>query len=368
MLLKIAVLPGDGIGPEVIAAAVSVLDAIAQSFHHKLDLAYAPIGGAALTATNEPLPADTLRACLSSSAVLLGAVGAPQFDNHPSHLRPESGLLKLRQELGAFANLRPAAFYPSLSAISPLRREIVEHTDILIVRELLGGLYFGEPRSLEGRGPERHAINTMRYSETEVVRIARIAFELTRTRRRKLTSIDKANVLECSRLWRQIVSETAKDYLDVQLSHMYVDSAAMMLVMRPADFDVILTENMFGDILSDEAGGIIGSLGLLASASIGAPVALYEPVHGSAPTIAGQGIANPLGAILSTALLLRHSFGLEREAACIERAVGKVLEQGNRTADLAHPGEKKIGTAEMAHKVADAVTEFASATSHQQPA
>jgi 3-isopropylmalate dehydrogenase len=368
MLLKLAVLPGDGIGPEVIAAAVSVLEAVAECFHHKLDLTHAPIGGAALVAQKEPLPAETLQTCLSSSAVLLGAVGAPQFDNYPNQLRPESGLLKLRRELGAFANLRPAVFYSPLAATSPLRREVVQHADILVVRELLGGLYFGEPRSILGDRGSREAVNTMRYSEGEVERIARVAFELARTRRRRLTSVDKANVLECSRLWRQTVSETAKDYLDVQLSHMYVDSAAMMLVMRPADFDVILTENMFGDILSDETGGIVGSLGLLASASIGGRVGLYEPVHGSAPTIAGQGIANPIGAILSAALLLRHSFRLEREAGCVESAVAKVLEEGNRTADLAHAGEKTVGTTEIANKIARAIHELASVISEQQPA
>ena len=359
MLLKLAILPGDGIGPEVIDGAVCVLQAVADSFHHELRLAYANIGGAGIVAEKNPLPAQTLQTCLSSSAVLLGAVGGPLFDDFP--LRPESGLLKLRHQLGAFANLRPAVFYPALSASSPLRTEIVEHTDILIVRELLGGLYFGEPRTLEDRSGKRQATNTMRYSEAEIERIARVAFELAQTRHHKLTSVDKANVLECSRLWRQIVTEIAPHYPDVQLSHMYVDSAAMMLVLRPADFDVVLTENMLGDILSDEVGGIIGSLGLLASASVGGPIALYEPVHGSAPGIAEKNIANPLGAILSVALLLRHSFRLETEAACIERAVAQVLESGHRTADLARQGEKTVGTTVMARLVAEEVKELAPA-------
>ena len=368
MLLKLAILPGDGIGPEVIDAAVHVLHAVADCFRHEVRLAYADIGGAGIAAEKDPLPAQTLQTCLSSSAVLLGAVGGPLFDDFP--IRPESGLLKLRYQLGAFANLRPAVFYPALAASSPLRPEIVEHTDILIVRELLGGLYFGEPRLIEEGNGERYATNTMQYAEAEIERIAHTAFELAQARHRKLTSVDKANVLECSRLWRQIVIEIARDYPDVQLSHMYVDSAAMTLVMRPADFDVVLTENMFGDILSDEVGGIIGSLGLLASASLGGPIALYEPVHGSAPSIAGKNIANPLGAILSVALLLKYSFRLESEAACIERAVARVLDNGHRTADLARPGEKTVGTAAMAHSVSEAVKELAPAVraASRQPA
>jgi 3-isopropylmalate dehydrogenase len=359
MLLKLTILPGDGIGPEVIASAIGVLKAVAESFGHRLDLAYADIGGAALLSKKDPLPLETLQTCLSSTAVLLGAVGGPAFDDYPSHLRPESGLLKLRRKLGAFANLRPAVLYPALAGSSPLRPEVVGDTDILIVRELLGGLYFGEPRIIQGRSGNRDATNTMRYREPEIERIARVAFELAQARRRKLTSVDKANVLECSRLWREVVTRVAADYPDVKLAHMYVDSAAMSLVMRPGDFDVVLTENMFGDILSDEVGGVVGSLGLLASASIGGPIGLYEPVHGSAPDIAGQGIANPLGAILSSALLLRYSFRLEREAACIEWAVGRVLEHGHRTADLARGAEKTITTAEMSQKVAQAVSQLA---------
>jgi 3-isopropylmalate dehydrogenase len=355
MLLNLTILPGDGIGPEVTEQAVRVLQAVADSFGHQVQLQRKPIGGAALTAANDPLPLDTLQACLSSAAVLLGAVGSPAFDHNPGHLRPEAGLLRLRRELGAYANLRPAVFFPALEDCSPLRPEVVRGTDIMIVRELLGGAYFGQPRSIEGTPGARVAVNTMRYSEGEIERIARVAFELAMKRRRKVLSVDKANVLECSRLWREVVTRTGKDYPDVKLGHQYVDSAAMLLVRRPTDFDVVLTENMFGDILSDQAGGIVGSLGLLASASVGGPVGLYEPVHGSAPDIAGTGIANPVGAILSAAMLLRHSFHLEVEAACIEGTVSAVLAQGARTADLAGKTHSAISTTEMGHRVVEAV-------------
>jgi 3-isopropylmalate dehydrogenase len=355
MLLKLAILPGDGIGPEVTEQAVLVLQAIAELFSHQLQLQRKDIGGAALAAVEDPLPVDTIQACQASNAVLLGAVGSPAFDHYPNHLRPEAGLLRLRRELGAYANLRPAICFPALEDISPLRAELVRGTDIMIVRELLGGLYFGEPRSVSGAPGLRVAVNTMTYDEPAIERIARVAFELALKRRKKVLSVDKANVLECSRLWREVVTRCAKDYPGVRLSHMYVDSAAMSMVQRPRDFDVVLTENMFGDILSDQAGGVVGSLGLLASASIGGPVGLYEPVHGSAPDIAGKGIANPLGAILSTALLLRHSFQLEREARCIENAVGTVLDGGARTADLARAGERTISTSEMGGLVVGAV-------------
>ena len=297
--------------------------------------------------------------------MLLGAVGGPAFDHYPNHLRPEAGLLRLRRELGAYANLRPAVFSPALEDCSPLRAEIVRGTDIMIVRELLGGAYFGQPRSIEGAAGSKVAINTMRYSEPEIERIARVAFELALKRRKKVLSVDKANVLECSRLWREVVTRAAKDYASVKLAHQYVDSAAMLLVQRPTDFDVVLTENMFGDILSDLAGGVVGSLGLLASASIGGPVGLYEPVHGSAPDIAGKGIANPLGTILSAAMLLRHSFQLEREAACIGQAVHAVLQQGARTADLAGKTHQPISTVEMGHRVVEAVKASAVAAALQ---
>jgi 3-isopropylmalate dehydrogenase len=355
MLLNITVVAGDGIGPEVTAEAIRVLQAAAEAFGHELRLQYKNIGGAGLTASKDPLPADTIEACLASDAVLLGAVGGPAFDSYPRHLRPEAGLLRLRKELGTFANLRPAICFPALVAASPLRPEVVAGTDILIVRELLGGLYFGEPRSIEDTGRRRVATNTMRYSEPEIERIAHVGFQLAQKRKKKLLSVDKSNVLECSRLWRDVVTRIAKEYADVQLSHQYVDSAAMLLVMRPRDFDVVLTENMFGDILSDQAGGVVGSLGLLASASIGGKVGLYEPVHGSAPDIAGKGVANPLGAVLSAAMMLRHSFHLEHEASAIEAAVSQALAAGHRTVDLAKSGEPALSTAEMGGKVATLV-------------
>jgi len=355
MLLKLTILPGDGIGPEVTDQAVLVLQAVAEVFGQTVALQRKVIGGAALTAVNDPLPADTIQACLSSSAVLLGAVGSPAFDHNPGHLRPEAGLLRLRRELGAYANLRPAVFFSALEDSSPLRPEIVRGTDIMIVRELLGGAYFGQPRSIEGEPGSRAAVNTMRYTEPEIERIARVAFDLAMKRKRKVLSVDKANVLECSRLWRDVVTRVAKEYPEVKLAHQYVDSAAMLLVQRPADFDVLLTENMFGDILSDQAGGVVGSLGLLASASIGGPVGLYEPVHGSAPDIAGKGIANPLGAILSVAMMLRHSFYLDAEAGCVEGVVSTVLSAGARTADLAGKSHSAISTVEMGRRVVEAV-------------
>jgi 3-isopropylmalate dehydrogenase len=362
MQLRVTSLPGDGIGPEVTTQAIRVLEEIASGFGHELLVEEKEIGGAALTKSGNPLPDATIKECLSSQAVLLGAVGSPAFDHNPRELRPETGLLRLRKELGTFANLRPAVFYPSLAERSPLREEVIRGTDILIVRELLGGLYFGEPRSIEGSAGTKAAVNTMRYSEPEVDRVARIGFQLARTRRRKLLSVDKANVLECSRLWRDVVTRVAKDFPDVQLSHMYVDSAAMTLALKPAQFDVILTENMFGDILSDQAGGVVGSLGLLASASIGGRVGLYEPVHGSAPDIAGQGIANPLGAILSVALMLRHTFHLQKEAECVEAAVIEALKGGFRTKDLAGPGERAVSTSETGAQVAEFLRTAANTT------
>ena len=353
MKLRVTSLPGDGIGPEVTLQAVRVLEEIADAFGHRLEVDEKDIGGAALTKFGNPLPEATIESCLRSQAVLLGAVGGPAFDHYPRELRAEAGLLRLRQVLGAYANLRPAVFYPALRACSPLREEVVRGTDILIVRELLGGLYFGEPRSITGDAGRRLAVNTMRYGEDEVERIARVAFRLAQGRRKRLLSVDKSNVLECSRLWREAVTRIAAKFPDVQLSHQYVDSAAMVLVLKPAEFDVVLTENMFGDILSDLAGGVVGSLGLLASASIGGPVGLYEPVHGSAPDIAGKGIANPLGAILSVALMLRHSFQLQREAECVEAAVFSALDGGFRTRDLARGDEGMSSTEEMGTKVAE---------------
>jgi 3-isopropylmalate dehydrogenase len=356
MLINITTLPGDGIGPEVTEQAVHVLQAIADGFGHRLKVTQKNIGGAALVASNDPLPLDTIQSCLASGAVVLGAVGGPAFDSYPAKLRPEAGLLRLRSALGVFANLRPAICLQGLESLSPLREEIVRGTDVMIVRELLGGVYFGE-RSTKGESGRRRAVDTMAYSENEIERITRVAFELARHRKNKLTSVDKANVLDTSRLWREVVNRISREFPDVQLSHMYVDSAAMALVSRPTQFDVILTENMFGDILSDQAGAVVGSLGLLPSASIGGKVGLYEPIHGSAPDIAGQGIANPLGAILSAAMLLRHSFKLEAEAASIEAGVREVLAEGHRTRDLAGEAQRTVTTSEMGELVNGRVRE-----------
>jgi 3-isopropylmalate dehydrogenase len=355
MKLRITALPGDGIGAEVTEQALIVLEQLADGFGHELEIDEKEIGGAALDKFGDPLPDSTLKSCFASQAVLLGAVGGPKYDHYSRELRPEAGLLKLRQELRAYANLRPAVFYPALQACSPFREEVARGTDVLIVRELLGGVYFGEPRSISSMGDGREAINTMRYSEDQIERIARMAFQLAGKRRKRVTSVDKSNVLECSRLWREVVMRVAKDFPEIQLSHMYVDSAAMNLVLKPSAFDVILTENMFGDILSDEAGGVVGSLGLLASASIGGPVGIYEPVHGSAPDIAGKGISNPLGAILSIAMMMRHTFNLEKEAETIEAGVVSTLEGGFRTADLARGGERTVSTEDMGHQIAEFV-------------
>jgi 3-isopropylmalate dehydrogenase len=335
MNIRITVLPGDGIGPEVTREAVRVLRAVQDVYGHKFEFDEKPIGGQAIEQSGTPLPPDTIETCLKSKAVLLGAVGSPVFDAHPPNKRPEAGLLAIRRALGGYANLRPVWTNRAIADCSPLRPEIVYDVDILIVRELLGGLYFGEPRGLDAEGSrERSAFNTMRYSVTEIERVARVAFESALKRKRKVTSVDKANVLETSRLWRETVVRVGKDYPDVMLEHMYVDACAMHLIMNPRNFDCILTENLFGDILSDEAAVISGSLGMLASATIGGAVDLYEPVHGSAPDIAGKGIANPLGAIATAAMLLRYSGGLEQEAKVVLKAIDTVLNAGYRTPDL----------------------------------
>ncbi len=347
MHLKIAVLPGDGIGPEVTAEAIHILKAVGELGGHTFTFPEALIGGIAITETGSPLPEATLDLALSSDAVLLGAVGDNKFNALPPSNRPEAGLLRIRKELGGFANLRPSVAYPALSSSSPLKPEVTDGADILFVRELLGGLYFGAPRwwNREG-GPDANgeAINTMRYTRAEIVRVSRIAFELAGTRRGKLTSVDKANVLEVSQLWRATVTELAAEYPDVQVDHQFVDSFAMHLMNTPRNFDVVLTENLFGDILSDEAAVITGSLGLLPSATIGGKVNLYEPVHGSAPDIAGTGKANPIGAILTAAMVLRHSGRLEADAQSIEAAVSHVLAAGHRTADIARGNTGAIVT------------------------
>ena len=359
MQLTIAVLEGDGIGPEVTREAVRVLAAVASIHNHQFRFVHRLIGGGAIKQTGSPLPTETLDACLAADAVLLGAVGAPEFDDLPAHQRPEAGLLLLRRALGNYANLRPAISYESIAAASPLRPEVTAGADILIVRELLGGLYFGEPRGICGENGNTVATNTMTYSGEEIERVARVAFEAAVRRRKKVTSVDKANVLETSSLWRRIVSNVARDYRAVTLEHLYVDACAMHLITNPKRFDVLLTENLFGDILSDEAAVITGSLGMLGSASIGGEVGLYEPVHGSAPDIAAQGIANPLGAIASAAMLLRYTGKLELQADNIEEAIRRVLKAGYRTPDInSESTGYAASTSEMGELVVDALAEI----------
>src|SRR5215203_4835816 len=341
MRVKITLLPGDGIGPEVTAQAVRVLQAVATIHGYRFEFEEHAIGGAAIKQFGSPLPRTTLDACLASDAALLGAVGSPEYDHAPP-------------------NQRPAISYSSIAACSPIRTEVARGTDILIVRELLGGLYFGEPRGIDSSSGMTVATNTMRYSVEEIERVAKVAFEAARKRRGKVTSVDKANVLETSQLRRQTVIRVSQNYPDVTLEHLYVDACAMHLITNPRRFDVLLTENLFGDILSDEAAVITGSLGMLASATIGGEVGLYEPVHGSAPDIAGLGIANPCGAIASAAMMLRHSFGLEQEAKDIELAIEHVLEGGNRTPDIAGgTGGYVVTTSEIGELICEAVTEIA---------
>jgi 3-isopropylmalate dehydrogenase len=349
---RIAVLPGDGIGAEVTPEAVRVLRAAAKASGFGLEFEQALIGGAAIDATGGPLPPATLELCRQANAILFGAVGGPRWDDLPQEQRAERGLLALRKELDLYANLRPARCFPMLIDASPLKRSVVEGTDIMVIRELTGGLYFGEPRGVErfADGGAR-AINTMSYTSREIERVARVGFEVARGRRRRLASVDKANVLVVSQLWRDVVNRVAKDYPDVTLEHVLVDNCAMALVHKPTHFDTIVTENTFGDILSDEAAILAGSMGMLPSASLGGSVGLYEPVHGTAPDIAGQGVANPIAAILSAAMLLRHSLDRGADADRIERAVVRVLEQGHRTRDIAASGEKALGTREMGDRV-----------------
>lgn len=359
MRVRITILPGDGIGREVTAEAVRVLQAVAAINGYKFEFEEHAIGGAAIRQFGSPLPRATLDACLASDAVLLGAVGAPEYDRLAANQRPEAGLLLLRRALGGYANLRPAVSYPAIAECSPLRPEICRGADILFVRELLGGLYFGEPRGFATGNGTTVATNTMTYSVEEIERIARVAFEAARQRRGKVTSVDKANVLETSQLWRQTVVRVAESYPDVTLNHAYVDAFSLHLITNPRLFDVVLTENMFGDILSDEAAAITGSLGMLSSATVGGEVGLYEPVHGSAPDIAGKGIANPCGAIASAAMMLRYSLKLEQEASEIERAIQHVLEAGYRTADIASADTYATSTSDMGELICEAVTELA---------
>src|SRR5579862_4299668 len=357
MHLKILVLAGDGVGSEVTCAAVGVLQSVAKKFGHSLELSEGLIGGVAIHKTGSPLPDDTLNKALAADATLLGAVGAPEFDNAPPDKRPEKGLLGIRKALGLYANLRPVKMWPPLVDSSPLKNEIVSGTDMLIVRELTGGLYYGQPRGVFND----HAINTMQYTRAEIERIARKAFQLARGRRRKVTSVDKSNVIENSQLWRRVVVDAAREFPDVTLDHLLVDNCAMQLVLNPRRFDVLVTENMFGDILSDEGAVLAGSIGMLPSASIGdrkpsgAWVGLYEPVHGSAPDIAGQNKANPFGAVGSVAAMLEYIFGLKEEAAVVNRAIETVLNSGKVTADLKRPGAPAATTTEVGDAVVKAI-------------
>lgn len=348
----IAVLPGDGIGPEVTAAAVKVLQSIAMRYGHTFHLKHALIGGSAVDAYNNPLPDETVAVCEASDAILLGAVGGVKWDNHPAHLRPEKGLLNIRKHFDLFANIRPVKAVPALLSSSPLKETVAKDVDMVIVRELTGGLYFAEPK----RRSEKAAVDTLVYTRQEIERIVDQAFEIARGRRGKVTSVDKANVLETSKLWREVVEERKAAYPDVEVEHMLVDAAAMKLITDPRRFDVVVTENMFGDILSDEASVITGSLGMLPSASVRTDgFGLYEPVHGSAPDIAGQNKANPSAAILSVAMMLRHSFGLHSEASSIEEAVMGVLEDGYCTGDLSTAGKRTVSTEIFVTKVIEEV-------------
>jgi 3-isopropylmalate dehydrogenase len=353
MKASIVLLPGDGIGPDVVESAVRVLGRIGERFGHEWTFTKKPIGGVALRAGLPPLPPDTLEAAKNADAILLGAVGDPSFDSRPPSERPEAALLGIRRELGVFANLRPARVWPGLEEAGPLKPSILAGTDLVVVRELLGGLYYGQPRGIAGDG--QSAVNTMSYTRPEIERVARVAFQLAERRRRRLVSVDKSNVLEVSRLWRNVVMDVAKEFPGVTLTHELVDAAAMKLALAPAKFDVLLMENMFGDILSDEAGAVCGSLGLLPSASLGPGPGLFEPVHGSAPDIAGKDIANPVGTMASAAMLLTDGLGLHEEAAAITAAIEHVLRSGLRTADVAPPGTTPVGTRAFTDAVVSAI-------------
>jgi len=353
MNASIVLLPGDGIGPDVVASAVKVLTKIGDVFHHQWTFNSKLIGGAALNAGMAPLPDDTLAAAKAADAILLGAVGDPAFDNRPPAERPEAALLRIRRELGVFANLRPARVWPGLGDAGPLKPEVLAGTDLIVVRELLGGLYYGQPRGIAQDGSS--AVNTMSYSRPEIERVARVAFKLAQRRKKRLVSVDKANVLEVSRLWRNVVTDVAKEFPDVTLTHELVDAAAMKLALAPSRFDVVVMENLFGDILSDEAGAVCGSLGLLPSASLGEGPGLFEPVHGSAPDIAGKDIANPIGTMASAAMLLSDGLGLHAEGVAITRAIEVALASGMRTADVAPAGSTPVGTRAFTDAVVNAI-------------
>jgi 3-isopropylmalate dehydrogenase len=353
---RIAVLPGDGIGQEVTPEALRVLETVGKATGVSFEFEHAIVGGAAIDATGGPLPPATLDLCKKADAILFGAVGGPKWDHVGQEVRPERGLLAIRKELDLYANLRPAKTFPMLVDASPLKRAVVEGTDLMVIRELTGGLYYGEPRGIEhfADGGAR-AINTMAYTSREIERVIRMGFEVARKRRKKLASVDKSNVLVVSQLWRDIANRLASEYSDVTLEHVLVDNCAMALVQKPTQFDTIVTENTFGDILSDEAAILAGSMGMLPSASLGGKVGLYEPVHGTAPDIAGQGVANPIAAILSAAMLLRYSLNMVNDADRVEAAVLKVLEAGHRTGDIASPGTKRVGTKDMGELIVRAV-------------
>jgi len=356
---RIALLPGDGIGAEVIGEAVRVLAAVGGRFDHSFEYSEDLVGGASIDAHGTALREQTLAMCRTRDAVLFGAVGGPKWDDPKAGVRPEQAILGLRKGLGLFANIRPVKMLPFLADGTPFKRETVESIDMVVLRELTGGIYFGQPQRRWQADGQRHAVDTLAYSEAEVERIVRLGFETARARRGLLTSVDKANILDTSRMWREIADELASDYPDVTLEHRLVDACAMDLIRHPAHFDVIVTENMFGDILTDEASMLAGSMGMLPSASLGAPgsVGMYEPIHGTAPDIAGQGVANPAAMILSAALMLRYSFGLETEAAAIESAVAAVLDAGHRPADLAVKGAAPLGTKALGQLIADAAAQ-----------
>jgi 3-isopropylmalate dehydrogenase len=357
MSKKVLILPGDNIGPEIVAEAVKVLKRADEKFSLGIELDYAHLGGAGLDAAGSPCPPETLDKARQADAILLGAVGGPQWDNVERHLRPEKGLLTIRSELDLFGNLRPAIMYPQLAHASSLKPEFVSGLDILIVRELVGGIYFGEPRGIRTlEDGQREGYNTYKYNESEIRRIGKMAFEAAMVRNKRLCSVDKSNVLEATVLWREVISDMAADYPEVELSHMYVDNAAMQLVMNPKQFDVVVTGNMFGDILSDTAAMLTGSIGMLPSASLDKDGGgMYEPCHGSAPDIAGQSVANPLATILSVAMMLRYSLGAPDAAIAIEQAVSAVLDNGLRTADIQTEGCQRVGTVEMGDAVVAAL-------------
>lgn len=347
MKARIAVLAGDGVGREVVPEAVKVLKAVGEKFGHTFEFASADVGGQAIDKIGVPLPQETLTVAKQSDAVLLGAVGGPKWEGLDYSLRPERALLGLREHLGLYANLRPAKLYSALADASTLKRDVIDGIDMLVVRELIGGIYFGKPKGIEKTSTGERGVNTEVYTTEEIRRIAKVAFEAARKRRKKVMSVDKANVLESSELWRRVVADVQRGYPDVELSHIYVDNCAMQLVRNPRQFDVLLCNNMFGDILSDEAAMLTGSIGMLPSASLGAQVGLFEPIHGSAPDIAGKGVANPIATIASVGMMLSYSFQLEKETAAIETAIVRTLDLGLRTKDIVSPGGRAVGTAEM---------------------